>query len=132
MQPSQLTMVNAAAGLPNTPPQTFQFMGSYDKPGHVCIRPGLLTGHGTIHDVTANQRITVFTFSGQDGDVIEVTLEYTWNNVALLTPHSLTGASGTAGALYENAHLDNTNQSGLAGARTLDNVTAWPSTVMLG
>lgn len=132
MQPTQLSIVNSAVGLPNTPPQTFQAIGSYDKPGHVSLRPGLFTGHGAIHDASGNQRVTVFLFNGQDGDIIEITLLYTWNNATSTVPHSLTGASGVAGAIFENSHLDNTNQSGLAGARMLDNVSTWPSTVFLG
>ncbi len=131
MQAMQIGIWNQIGDSPATPPQSFQATGSYDRPGHIAIRPGLLTSTGQVRDVTTAQRLIWFTFGGQDGDVMEVTLQYTLNQCAQVAPKILTG-SGLTGGVFENAHLDNTNTSGLAGARTLDNVGGWAIATFLG
>ncbi len=132
MQPIQIQLWDSIPDrVPAAPPQTFSDAGSFDKPGHICVRPGVLTSIGSTFNAF-QQRVTVFTFSGQEGDVIDVTLEYSWIDVVAQGIISLVSASTTSGGLYYNSHLDNTNTSGLAGARMLDSMTAFPQAVALG
>jgi hypothetical protein len=132
LQATQLALYCSFPDRANAPPpQVFEAVGSYDKPGHICVRPGVLSQLGTSVAAYASPWI-VFSSNGQAGDVVEVTVEFSWLNIVTNGVTAVTTAGTTAGALYFNSHLDNTSTAGTAGTRFLDTVTGFATAVALG
>jgi len=118
------------------PPQAFQCISSgTDTPGTVIIRPGVLTKTGRWMNAgsTAATAYVVFTSTGQPGDIVDVTLDYT-----LVEPesqpagHTLVSSSVVAGLIYQNNYLDNTTTSSTTGTQNLVNTADFPTALGVG
>ncbi len=122
---SQLTFFSTIGGddFDQSPPQVFEALSSgTSRPGHLRVRPGLLTkaAHWMDAQAAAVTPSYVFTEDGQPGDIVEVTIEYTLADLTVNgTLFSIVGGSLTAGAIYSNNLLDNTSTGGGAGTGVL-------------
>jgi len=103
---------------------SFQDVGAYDHPGHICVRPGLLNSVSHPFPSDSTNRWTLFTTTGQVGDIVDVVVEYSLCDPAKSTPLTIATASTTAGEIYANAVLDNTNTSGVQGLGYLTSLSS--------
>ncbi len=117
------------------PPQVFSTESSGTSiPGHISVRPGVLTklGRPILGGTATGAPYVVFRTLGNPGDIIEVTVEFDYVDAGLMAGHSLTGSGGFAGFLLENTYLDNTSTSGTAGSQLLNSLSAFQTAIMQG
>lgn len=111
---------------------SFQDVGAYDRPAHICVRPGLLNGASHPYPSDTQNRWTVFSTSGQIGDIVDVVVEFSLCDPAKSAAGTLATASTTAGEIYHNANLDNTNTSGTQGLGYLTSLSTFMVAVGYG
>ncbi len=115
------------------PPQVFEAVSTgTSQPGHIHIRPGVLTKLGRPMNAAIGSTDIVFRKSGQVGDIVEVTIEYTLLDGSIQNNRSLTGSGGSAGYIMENTFLDNTSTTGVSGSQLLTTLTGFIQAVIVG
>lgn len=112
---------------------SFQAIGTYDNPAHLCVRPGKFNDASRPYSCDSQNNWLVFECAGQIGDVVDVTVRHTLANPILQTPMAVTFVtSGTAGSLYEAAYLDNTSTSPGNGTKMLTSISTWATADVVG
>jgi hypothetical protein len=115
------------------PPETFEAISSGNsKPGYISIRPGVLTKLGRWMTTAASVPALAFTSSGQPGDIVDVTVEFTFLDVDATAPLGLSTSGATAGIIYTNSYLDNTSTSSTSGTQILASTSGFNPGVGVG
>lgn len=106
---------------PRQPPKTVQASGTLTEPYKIVTNPPKgsyaamwYSGGPDIVSETGNP--TLFEVQCSAGSVLDVTFDFTLND-GDVTANNVTIVAGTAGVLYMNSHLDNTNYVYAAGTK---------------
>jgi len=94
--------------------QTYEDNGNGTFPAHVSAHPDPDSDSGrwiSFLDTATEQQTVLFNVIGATGTTVDVTLEAMFADPLLSSPHTLTCAAATVGALYFN-YLDNTALNG--------------------